>query len=196
VQLACRPKIFDPKAFILFLPWPRGNSALDPSATNDPRFLSEEIMKLHVILALAGLTIGLAVPALAQQKEPPLGEQDYQKLVELGKKNDEAWSNHDAAALAALYTGDALFVTSSGILSGRDAIEKRYEDDFKDFQKKAVRVTTEASPLRHTLSVTTWRGQSENGPKLLLARPTWSKRSTATPLFWPSVTAIHGSGVC
>ncbi len=104
-------------------------------------------MKLHVLLALAGLTIGLAVPALAQQKEPPLGEQDYQKLVELGKKNDEAWSNHDAGALAALYTGDALFVTPSGVLSGRDAIEKRYEDDFKDFQKKAVRVTIVSKPV-------------------------------------------------
>jgi hypothetical protein len=43
-------------------------------------------MKLHVLLALAGLTTGLTLPALAQQEEPPLGEQDYQKLVELGKK--------------------------------------------------------------------------------------------------------------
>ena len=68
-------------------------------------------MKLHVLLALAGLTTGLTLPALAQQEEPPLGEQDYQKLVELGKKNDEAWSKRDATALAALYTKDALFVT-------------------------------------------------------------------------------------
>jgi len=99
-------------------------------------------MKLHVLLALAGLTTGLTLPALAQQEEPPLGEQDYQKLVELGKKNDEAWSKRDATALAALYTKDALFVTPSGILSGKDAIEQRYEDGFKDFQVKGVRVTT------------------------------------------------------
>jgi uncharacterized protein (TIGR02246 family) len=99
-------------------------------------------MKLHVLLALAGLTTGLTLPALAQQEEPPLGEQDYQKLVELGKKNDEAWSKRDATGLASLYTKDALFVTPSGILSGRDASEQRYEDDFKDFQVKGVRVTT------------------------------------------------------
>ena len=99
-------------------------------------------MKLHVLLALAGLTTGLTLPALAQQEEPPLAEQDYQKLVELGKKNDEAWSKRDATGLASVYTKDALFVTPSGILSSRDAIEQRYEDDFKDSQVKGVRVTT------------------------------------------------------
>jgi uncharacterized protein (TIGR02246 family) len=101
-------------------------------------------MKLHSLFALAGLIVGLTLPALAQQEEeqPPLGEQDYQKLVELETKNDEAWSKRDAAGLAALYTKDALFVTPSGILSGRDAIERRYQDDFNDFQVKGIRVTT------------------------------------------------------
>ena len=33
-------------------------------------------MKLHVLLALAALVVGFTVPALAQQKEPPLSEQD------------------------------------------------------------------------------------------------------------------------
>ena len=100
-------------------------------------------MKLHALLALAGLTIGLTLPALAQQEEeqPPLGEQDYQKLVELETKNDEAWSRRDAAALAALYTKDALFLTPSGVLSGREEIERRYQDDFNNFQIRGVRVT-------------------------------------------------------
>jgi SnoaL-like domain len=89
-------------------------------------------MKLHVLLALAALVVGFTVPALAQQKEPPLSEQDYQKLLAMGKKNDEAWSKSDAAALVALYTDDAVFVTPSGILSGKEAIEKRYQDVFKD----------------------------------------------------------------
>ena len=101
-------------------------------------------MKLHALFALAGLTVCLNLPALAQQEEEqhPLGERDYQKLVELEAKNDEAWSKRDAAGLAALYTKDALFVTPSGILSGRDAIERRYQDDFNDFQVKGIRVTT------------------------------------------------------
>jgi uncharacterized protein (TIGR02246 family) len=99
-------------------------------------------MKLHVLLALAGLTIGLTLPTLAQQEEPSLDEQDYHKLVELEKRNDEAWSKRDAAALAALYTENALFVTPSGILSGRAAIQQHYEAGFKDFQERGVRVTT------------------------------------------------------
>jgi uncharacterized protein (TIGR02246 family) len=94
-------------------------------------------MKLHVLLALAALVVGFTVPALAQQKEPPLSEQDYQKLLAMGKKNDEAWSKSDAAALVALYTDDAVFVTPSGILSGKEAIEKRYQDVFKDLEKRS-----------------------------------------------------------
>ena len=144
----------------------------------------------------SGLTTGLTLPALAQQEEPPLGEQDYQKLVELGKKNDEAWSKRDAIALAALYTKDALFVISSGILSGKDAIEQRYADGFKDFQVKGVRVTTASRAVEAHAVGNNMAWEVGDGPKRLLARQTWSKRFTATRLFWPSVTARHGSGVC
>jgi hypothetical protein len=47
---------------------------------------------LHVLLALAALVVGFTVPALAQQKEPPLSEQDYQKLLAMGKKNCQTQS--------------------------------------------------------------------------------------------------------
>jgi hypothetical protein len=61
-----------------------------------------EIMKLQ-LLALAILAGSLTVSALAQQKEPPISEQDREQILAIGKTNDEAWSKGDAAALAALY---------------------------------------------------------------------------------------------
>jgi uncharacterized protein (TIGR02246 family) len=103
-------------------------------------------MKLQ-LLALAVLAGGLTVSALAQQKDTPLSEQDYQKLVALGKKNDEAWSKSDAAALGSLYTENAEFVTPAGILTGKEAIQKRYQDNFKDFEKRSIHVTTVSKPV-------------------------------------------------
>ena len=93
-------------------------------------------MKLYVILAIAGLTTGFSVRALAQEKEPSLTEQDREQIVAVGKTNDEAWSKSDAVALAALFTDDAIFVTPGATLSGREAIEKRYQDVFQGLKKK------------------------------------------------------------
>jgi hypothetical protein len=89
-------------------------------------------MKLRVLLAFAGLAIGFALPTFAQQKEPSLSEQDRQQIEALGKKNDEAWSKSDAAALATLFSEDALLVGPGSMISGREAIQKRYEDFFKN----------------------------------------------------------------
>jgi hypothetical protein len=57
-------------------------------------------MKRHALLAPAGLGIGFAGPALAQQKESSLNGQNREQILAIGKKNDEAWSKGDAAALA------------------------------------------------------------------------------------------------
>jgi ketosteroid isomerase-like protein len=92
-------------------------------------------MKIPVLITIAGLMIGFAAPTFAQQKEPSLTEQDREQILEIGKKNDEAWSKSDATALAALFTVDAVFVTPAGILVGREAIEQRYQTVFKDLEK-------------------------------------------------------------
>ena len=63
------------------------------------------------------------MPAFAQQKDtadPQITEQ----LKALSKKTDEANNNGDAAAVAALYTEDAVLVTDTGPIYGREAIEK------------------------------------------------------------------------
>jgi Domain of unknown function (DUF4440) len=87
-------------------------------------------MKIRSLLALAGLAIGFAVPTFAQQTSKP-DPQLREALLALAKKVDDAWNNNDAAAVAALYTKDAVEVTNEGPIYGREAIEKHYADLFQ-----------------------------------------------------------------
>ena len=91
-------------------------------------------MKICLLLALLGLAISFAL--LAQQTNTP-DPQLRQRYIALVKKYDDALNKNDAAAVAALFTEDAVFVTPGGILSGREAIEKRYQDVFKDLEKRS-----------------------------------------------------------
>ena len=89
-------------------------------------------MKIRLMVALVGLAIGFTAPAFAQQKDtvdPQLAEQ----LSALSKKTGEAFNNNDAAALAALYTEDAILVPDTGPVYGRAAIEKFWAGLFKKF---------------------------------------------------------------
>jgi hypothetical protein len=65
-------------------------------------------MKTHFVFTLVGLAIGFALPTFAQQTntgDPKLRE----ALEAFLKKEDETYLNGDAAALAALYTEDAVW---------------------------------------------------------------------------------------
>jgi ketosteroid isomerase-like protein len=86
-------------------------------------------MKIRLVVALVGLAISFALPAFAQQKEPSLSEQDREQILAIGKKNDDAWSKSDAAALAALFTEDAVFVTPGGDALG----QRRYKNVIRTF---------------------------------------------------------------
>ena len=99
-------------------------------------------MKMRLLLTLAGFAIGFAVLSFAQQKgteDPQIAQQrdlsgDVKALAEfgdLGLKLDEAYNKNDAAAVAALFTKDALLVEPDGLFSGRQAIEKRYAETFQ-----------------------------------------------------------------
>jgi hypothetical protein len=59
------------------------------------------------------LAISFALPTYAQEKDVA-DPQTIQKILAIGKADEEAHNNHDAAAKAALYTLDAVFVTDSG----------------------------------------------------------------------------------
>ena len=105
-------------------------------------------MKTRLLGALVGLAISFALPTFAQQKET-VDPQLIQKLDDtLRKKYNEAVNNHDAAALSALYTEDAIFLTVTGPVYGRKAIEKWYEDGFKGSQPKNNTATIDPHSVR------------------------------------------------
>jgi ketosteroid isomerase-like protein len=84
-------------------------------------------MKVRLLLAIAGLAIGFTVPASAQEQntvDPEVRQQIEAVLMKFG----EAFNKHDAAAIAALYTQNAIRLESwwsEGGL-GQQAIEKSY----------------------------------------------------------------------
>jgi len=59
--------------------------------------------------------------------------QKVQELHALVTKFDDAKNNNDSAAVAALFTEEAILVTDSGPIYGRDAIQKWYEGAFQQF---------------------------------------------------------------
>ena len=77
-----------------------------------------------------GLAIGFALPTFAQQKNTS-DPQLRQAVDVLTRKTDAAYNNGDAAAMAALYTEDAVLVTDAGPIYGREAIEKHYANLFQ-----------------------------------------------------------------
>ena len=99
-------------------------------------------MKIRSVMTLVGLAISFALPTFAQQKDtadPRIVQQRdllgvpkaLDEFGELHQELDEAYNKNDAAAVAALFTEDALLVEPDGMFSGRQAIEKRYADTFQ-----------------------------------------------------------------
>jgi len=89
-------------------------------------------MKIRLLGALVGLAISFALPTFAQQNKT-VDPQIIEQIIAVGKKYDEAENNNDAAALAALFTEDAVFVTDTGPVYGRQTIEKWFADDFQEW---------------------------------------------------------------
>lgn len=88
-------------------------------------------MRTRLAVALVGLAISFALPTFAQQKET-VGPQIIEQLLGLGKKFDDAFNNNDPAAVAALFTKDAVLVTNTGPVYGSEAIEKYHAAAFKE----------------------------------------------------------------
>jgi uncharacterized protein (TIGR02246 family) len=114
-------------------------------------------MKIRLVVSLLGLAISFALPTVAQQKGTVDPQIDLQ-IRALAQKYDEAINKHDPAAVAALYTQDAVRVTAlnDGTFHGRQAIEKAYAKyDFGRWQvsnyfTKVNRVTAVGNDLRST----------------------------------------------
>jgi uncharacterized protein (TIGR02246 family) len=101
-------------------------------------------MKIRSAIALVGLAIGFAFPIFAQEQsavDPKTRQEIEAVLMQIG----EAYNKHDAAAVAALYTHDAVRVDNpSGfgraLIVGRKAIEKLLETDFTGSWSSSPRV--------------------------------------------------------
>jgi uncharacterized protein (TIGR02246 family) len=124
-------------------------------------------VKKRLVVPLVGLAISFALPTLAQQKDVA-DPQTTLKLLALTKAYDEATNNNDAAAIAAFFTRDAVFVTTEGPITGRQAIQKWHTDLFQWWRPKnhIGKVDGNAVHLIGTAGNETWAtGEwSETGP--------------------------------
>ena len=82
-------------------------------------------MKILFVIALVGLTISFAPPALAQQNDTVDGE-TAQHVRDLATSYDAAFNRQDAVTIAGLYAEDAVFHTPERTFHGRQAIEELY----------------------------------------------------------------------
>jgi len=103
-------------------------------------------MKRRLVVSLVGLAISFALPTYAQEKDVA-DPQTTQKILALGKAFDEAHSDNDAAAVATLYTRDAVLVTIEGPIIGRQAIQKYYTDLYQWWHPKNCITKSTRMPL-------------------------------------------------
>ena len=87
-------------------------------------------MKNRSVVTLVGLAISFGFPTFAQQTDTP-DPQLRQRLLAVVEKHADAMNKNDAAAAAALFTEDAVYLTDRGPIKGREAIEKMYADLFQ-----------------------------------------------------------------
>ena len=87
-------------------------------------------MKRRLVVSLVGLAISFALPTYAQQKDLA-DPQTIQKFLAMGKAASEAHNNLDAAAFAAIYARNAVFLTPDRPIIGRQAIQKWFTDFFQ-----------------------------------------------------------------
>ena len=128
-------------------------------------------MKLCLLLALAGLAIGLAAPTFAQDKNT-VDPEVRQQIEAVLKEREEAINKSDAAAVAALYSVDAVSIrpweSEGGLASGQQAIEKRYADELAaspvGFVDKLAQVCPFGCPRR------CWTREGGHAGGLALAR--------------------------
>jgi len=87
-------------------------------------------MKIPLVVTLVGSAMCLSVPTLAQQQKAI--DPEVRKQVEaVFTQFVDAYNKHDAAAVAALFSPDAVELRSwRGLLSGEEAIRRMYEFDF------------------------------------------------------------------
>jgi uncharacterized protein (TIGR02246 family) len=81
-----------------------------------------------------------------------------QQLEAIGRNTDEAFNKGDAAAVAALFTQNAVVVTPQGPVYGRQAIEKMYVDLFQKvhFSNHLTKADQNSPPITSTAGNEVW----------------------------------------
>ena len=102
-------------------------------------------MNIRLVAALIGLAISFAFPIYAQEQNT-VDPEVRQQIEAVGMQFIEAYNKHDAAAVAALYTHDAVRVDNppgmgrGALIVGRKAVEKLFETDFTGSWSSSPRV--------------------------------------------------------
>ena len=131
-------------------------------------------MKKRLVAPLIGLVIAFALPTYAQQKDLA-DPQTTQKILALIEALNSAQNNNDRATIAALYTRDAVLVTTVGPIIGRQAIQKYYTELYQWWHPKnlIIKVDGDAPHLIGTAGNELWAtgewidtGQGKNGEPL------------------------------
>jgi ketosteroid isomerase-like protein len=145
-------------------------------------------MKNLPLLALAGLALSFAMPAFAQQKDTP-DPQKRAALVAFEKNEMDAWDSNDAHALAATFTEDAVLVTNTGPIYGREDIEKYYTHLFQKMNFSNYLIT----PDQYSPHVTGTAGHEDwaNGEwSLTVKGQNWGPKEVKG--FWSAVHVLEG----
>jgi uncharacterized protein (TIGR02246 family) len=152
------------------------------------------------------------LPTYAQQKDLA-DPQTTQKLLARVKADEEALNNDDPAAYAALFTRDAVYVTTEGpLLTGRQAIQKYFTELYQWWHPKnhITKVDGNAYHLTGTAGNEVWAtgewsetGQGKNGEPIpikghwasILVREAddWKVRMAAVNVTPDSVLLINKS---
>jgi uncharacterized protein (TIGR02246 family) len=101
----------------------------------------KETMKIRLLGALAGLAIGFALPTITQDQSA-VDPETRQEIEAVSMQFAEAYNEHDASAIAALYTQDAVGVedwTGGRLPVGRKAIETLFKQKFAGNSSPVVR---------------------------------------------------------
>jgi uncharacterized protein (TIGR02246 family) len=107
-------------------------------------------MKTLLVVPLVGLAISFALPTFAQQTLSP---EAVEKADALAGKYDQASSNNDPAAVAAIFAEDAVLVTPDKTIVGREAIEKQYTEWYQGGQNRKHKTTYD--PASYEITGTT-----------------------------------------
>ncbi|MBV8523557.1 MAG: nuclear transport factor 2 family protein [Acetobacteraceae bacterium] len=102
--------------------------------------------------------VAIAAPGLA-------ADMDVSKCP-TNKTWQDAYNKGDAAAVAALYTADAIEVTPEGIRVGPAAVKERVEGSFKAGMKKQLVITATKCKIEGATrwSVGDWKNDTTEGP--------------------------------